>query len=117
VTYRRDIRPDRATRYGHETAAATSITDCMPVTGQTSLRYACRHSYNASMNAIAPSRERECSAEQAAALITSHMRVFLSGNCAVPQRVLAALVARAAGLTDVLIIQVLTVGNTDYVAP
>jgi 4-hydroxybutyrate CoA-transferase len=69
------------------------------------------------MNAIAPYRERECTAEQAAALITSHMRVFLSGNCAVPQRVLAALVARAPGLTDVEIIQVLTIGNTDYVAP
>jgi acetyl-CoA hydrolase len=69
------------------------------------------------MVATAPVFERECTAEQAAALITSHMRVFLSGNCAVPKRVLAALVARAQSLTGVEIIQVLTVGNTDYVAP
>jgi 4-hydroxybutyrate CoA-transferase len=62
-------------------------------------------------------RERTCSAQAAAELIQSHTRVFLSGNCAVPQRVLGALVARAPSLHSVEIVQVLTIGNADYVAP
>lgn len=62
-------------------------------------------------------RERVCTPEQAVALIQSHSRVFLSGNCAVPQKVLGALVARAPSLEAVEIVQVLTVGNADYVAP
>jgi len=69
------------------------------------------------MVAVYPIRERVCSAEQAVALIQSHSRVFLSGNCAVPQRVLGALVERAQELQAVEIVQVLTIGNADYVAP
>jgi acetyl-CoA hydrolase len=61
--------------------------------------------------------ERVCTAEEAAGLIQSRTRVFLSGNCAVPRRVLGALVARAASLDQVEIVQVLTIGNADYVAP
>ncbi|MDQ7859291.1 MAG: acetyl-CoA hydrolase/transferase C-terminal domain-containing protein [Armatimonadota bacterium] len=55
--------------------------------------------------------------EAAVAGIASGMRVFLTGNCSVPQRLLAALVARAPALQDVEIVQVLTVGPADYVAP
>jgi acetyl-CoA hydrolase len=55
--------------------------------------------------------------EAAVAGIASGMRVFLSGNCSVPQRLLSALVARAPTLRDVEIAQVLTVGPADYVAP
>jgi acetyl-CoA hydrolase len=62
-------------------------------------------------------RDRVKTPEQAAALIQSHMRVFLSGNCSVPRQVLAALTARAPQLTQVEIAQVLTVGPADYVAP
>ncbi|MEP7355754.1 MAG: 4-hydroxybutyrate CoA-transferase, partial [Anaerolineales bacterium] len=69
------------------------------------------------MTALAPTLDRECTAEQAVALINSHTRVFLSGNCAVPQCLLAALVARAQSLTGVEIVQVLSVGKTDYVGP
>jgi acetyl-CoA hydrolase len=54
---------------------------------------------------------------QAAAEIQSGMRVFLSGNCSVPQQVLAALTNRAAELRDMEIVQVLTVGPADYVKP
>ncbi len=61
--------------------------------------------------------ELMCTAEQAAALIHSHTRIFLSGNCSVPREVLAALVRRAPSMTDVEIAQVLTVGAADYVAP
>jgi acetyl-CoA hydrolase len=55
--------------------------------------------------------------EAAVAVIASGMRVFLTGNCSVPQRLLSALVARAPTLRDVEIAQVLTVGPADYVAP
>jgi len=43
--------------------------------------------------------------------------VFLTGNCSFPQKVVAAFVKRAYELTDVEVVQVLTIGNTDYVAP
>ncbi|MDW8065067.1 MAG: acetyl-CoA hydrolase/transferase C-terminal domain-containing protein [Anaerolineae bacterium] len=49
--------------------------------------------------------------------IRSGMRVFLSGNCGVPQQLLAALVEYAPALEGVEIVQVLTVGPADYVAP
>ncbi len=57
------------------------------------------------------------SAEQAVAHIRSGMRLYLTGNCSVPQTLLAALVERAPSLEDVEIVQVLTVGEADYVAP
>ena len=69
------------------------------------------------MSSLDRFRDRVCTAEQAASLIESHSRVFLSGNCAVPQTVLRALVDRAPSLQAVEIVQVLTIGNADYVAP
>lgn len=63
-------------------------------------------------------RERLMTAEEAIRrYIRSGMRVFLSGNCGVPQRLLAALVEYAPHLENVEIVQVLTVGPADYVAP
>jgi len=62
-------------------------------------------------------RERTVTPEQAVAAIHSGYRVFLTGNCSVPQKVLAAFVERAKNLKDVEIVQVLTIGSTDYVAP
>jgi len=62
-------------------------------------------------------REKSVTAEEAAGVIQSRQRVFLTGNCSVPQRVLKALVDRARDLQDVEIVQVLTVGDADYVAP
>ncbi len=61
--------------------------------------------------------DRMLRAEDAVRLITSGMRLYLTGNCSVPQTLLAALVARAPQLHDVEIVQVLTVGPADYVAP
>ncbi len=55
-------------------------------------------------------------ADEAVNEIQSGMRVFLTGNCSVPQVVLAALVARAPALENVEIIQVLSIGDTDYVS-
>ena len=62
-------------------------------------------------------RDRRVSAEEAVRAIASGNRVFLTGNCSVPQQVLAALVAYAPELNDVEITQVLTVGDADYVSP
>jgi acetyl-CoA hydrolase len=62
-------------------------------------------------------RKKTVTAEQAVSAIQSGNRVFLTGNCSVPQTVLNALVRRAPELHDVEIVQVLTVGTADYVAP
>ena len=61
--------------------------------------------------------ERVSTAADAVRRITSGMRVYLTGNCSVPQTLLAALVQRAPELRDVEIAQVLTIGPADYVAP
>jgi len=62
-------------------------------------------------------QERVTTAEEAVKSIKSGMRVFLTGNVSVPQRVLAALVEFAPNLQDVEICQALTVGAADYVSP
>jgi 4-hydroxybutyrate CoA-transferase len=57
-------------------------------------------------------------AEKAVGAIQSGMRLFLTGNCSVPQRVMAALVEHAPRFNPPIeIVQVLTVGSADYVAP
>lgn len=60
---------------------------------------------------------RLTTAEQAVEVIRSHQRVFLTGNCSVPQKLLGALVDRAESLEDVEIVQVLTVGPAPHAAP
>ena len=60
--------------------------------------------------------KRLTSAEEAVKQIQSGMRIFLTGNCSVPQTVLAALVERAPALENVEIIQVLSIGDTGYVS-
>lgn len=62
-------------------------------------------------------QSRVTTAEKAVRVIQPGMRVFLTGNCSVPQKVMAALVAYAPELRNVEIAQVLTVGSADYVAP
>jgi 4-hydroxybutyrate CoA-transferase len=62
-------------------------------------------------------RQKTVTAEEAVRGITSGGRVFLTGNASVPQKTLGALVARAGELTDVEIVQVLTIGTAEYVAP
>ncbi len=62
-------------------------------------------------------RERSVTPEQAVTSLQSGFRIFLTGNCSVPQKVLAAFVKHAKSLQDVEIVQVLTIGNADYVAP
>lgn len=62
-------------------------------------------------------QSRIVSPEEAVRKIKSGNRIFLTGNCSVPQKVLAALVNYAPELQDVEICQALTVGPADYVAP
>ena len=69
------------------------------------------------MNWLETYRDRVLTAEQAVLQIKSNTRLFLTGNCSVPQMVLAALTERAPALTNVEIVQVLTIGSADYVAP
>lgn len=62
-------------------------------------------------------RDRIVTAEEAVKVIQSGQRIFLTGNCSVPQTLMGALVERAPQLEDVEIVQVLTIGAADYVAP
>lgn len=62
-------------------------------------------------------QSRIVSAEEAVRHIQSHQRLFLTGNCSVPQTVLKALVDYAPNLEDVEICQALSIGPADYVKP
>jgi acetyl-CoA hydrolase len=58
--------------------------------------------------------DRIKTAEEAVQAIESGYRVFLTGNCSVPQQLLSALVERAPELQNVEIVQVLTVGPAPH---
>jgi 4-hydroxybutyrate CoA-transferase len=63
-------------------------------------------------------QSRVTTAERAVQAIQAGQRVFLTGNCSVPQRVLAALVEHAPRFdTPIEIVQVLVIGGAAYVAP
>lgn len=62
-------------------------------------------------------QSRVITAEEAVRKINSGDRVFLTGNCSVPQKVLSALVDYAPELENVEIAQALSVGPADYVSP
>lgn len=55
--------------------------------------------------------------EEAVTHIRSGNRVFLTGNCSVPQKLLAALVEYAPNVENVEICQALSIGPADYVKP
>ena len=57
------------------------------------------------------------SAEEAIQHVKSGDRIFMTGNCSVPQTLLAALVEHAKSLTDVELVQLLTVSDISYVTP
>lgn len=62
-------------------------------------------------------QDRTTTPEQAVRAIKSGQRVFLTGNCSVPQKVMKALVEYAPEVHDVEIVQVLTIGDAAYVQP
>jgi len=55
--------------------------------------------------------------EDAARVIKSGDRIFLTGNVSVPQKILSALVDYAPNLENVEVCQALTIGPADYVKP
>jgi 4-hydroxybutyrate CoA-transferase len=61
-------------------------------------------------------KSRIVSPEEAVRKIRSGQRIFLTGNCSVPQIVLSALVDYAPELSNVEICQALTIGPADYVS-
>jgi 4-hydroxybutyrate CoA-transferase len=60
---------------------------------------------------------RISTAEEAVQVIQSGQRVFLTGNCSVPQKLLSALVNRSPELENVEITQVLTIGPAPHAEP
>ena len=62
-------------------------------------------------------RRKVVGADEAVSHIESGQRLFFTGNCSMPAQTLAALVKRAATLTNVEIVHVLTIGTDSYVAP
>jgi 4-hydroxybutyrate CoA-transferase len=62
-------------------------------------------------------QSRATTAEEAVKHIKSGMRVFLTGNCSTPHKVMEALVKYAPALENVEICQALTVGSAAYVGP
>jgi acetyl-CoA hydrolase len=62
-------------------------------------------------------KSRVTTAEEAVKAIKSGDRIFMTGNVSVPQKLLAALVEYAPGLTNVEICQALSIGSADYVKP
>ncbi len=55
------------------------------------------------------------SAEQAAAVIQSGQRIFITGNCSTPIDFLQALVGRYTELRDVELVQLLSIGMPEYI--
>lgn len=62
-------------------------------------------------------QSRVVSADEAIHAVQSGNRIFLTGNCSVPQKLLKALVDAAPGLHNVEICQALTIAGSEYVAP
>jgi len=62
-------------------------------------------------------KQKVVTAAEAVKAVKSGDRIFLTGNCSVPNKILSALVDRASELKDVEINQALTIGSADYVSP
>jgi 4-hydroxybutyrate CoA-transferase len=62
-------------------------------------------------------KQKVVSPAEAVKAVKSGNRIFLTGNCSVPSKILSALVDRGKELKDVEINQALTVGSADYVSP
>ncbi len=57
------------------------------------------------------------SAAESMRVLRDGYRIFMTGNCSVPQEVMEALYQRAYDLKNLSLIQVLTIGKADYVDP
>jgi 4-hydroxybutyrate CoA-transferase len=73
--------------------------------------------YGANKRMSRDKKTQYLTAEEAVGYIQSGNRVFMTGNCSVPQKLLDGLVDRAKDLTDVELVQLLAISDVDYVAP
>ncbi|MBN1265872.1 MAG: acetyl-CoA hydrolase/transferase family protein [Anaerolineales bacterium] len=69
------------------------------------------------MSWLSAYQSRFTTAEKAVQVIQSGHRVFLTGNCSVPQQLIAALVEHSRSLQDVEVVQVLTIGPAPHADP
>ncbi|WP_119071721.1 acetyl-CoA hydrolase/transferase family protein [Aggregatilinea lenta] len=60
---------------------------------------------------------KKVTADEAAGVLKSGYRIFITGNCSVPQQLMDALSRRAPDLSGLKLIQVLTIGKADYAKP
>jgi 4-hydroxybutyrate CoA-transferase len=60
---------------------------------------------------------KKVTAEEAVGVLKSGYRIFVTGNCSLPQTVMEALNERAPELENLTLVQVLTIGKADYVKP
>ena len=60
---------------------------------------------------------KKVTAEEALSHLKSGYRIFVTGNCSLPQNVMEALNVRAPQLKNLSLIQVLTIGKADYIQP
>src|SRR5690606_21758490 len=60
---------------------------------------------------------KKVTAQEAMRALKSGYRIFVTGNCSVPQVVMEAMNERAPQLENLKLIQVLTIGKADYVKP
>lgn len=60
---------------------------------------------------------KKVSADEALNVLRSGHRIFMTGNCSVPQVLMEAFNERALELENLSLIQVLTIGKADYVKP
>lgn len=66
------------------------------------------------MTWLAQYESKITTAKKALEEVESGLRIYLTGNCSVPQLLLGALVERAKGLKDIEIVQVLTIGPAPH---
>jgi acetyl-CoA hydrolase len=57
------------------------------------------------------------SPEEAVSHVQSGDRVFMTGNCSVPQKLLTVLVERTKTISNVELVQLLAISDVDYVSP
>lgn len=60
---------------------------------------------------------KKVSPDEAVSVLKSDYRIFVTGNCSVPQTLMEALSRRALELTGLKLIQVLTIGKAEYAKP
>lgn len=69
------------------------------------------------MNWLSLYEPKKVTAQEAMRALKSGYRIFVTGNCSVPQVVMEAMNERAPQLENLKLIQVLTIGKADYVKP